>query len=72
VPFNSNATLRKAKWQQAPIESQLDEYRVSWDATTSEHSTRVRGKPLFPHILRNLKGSMVLMLEGRYSTLFSG
>jgi hypothetical protein len=72
VPFSSKAMLRKAKRQQAPIESQLDEYRVSWDTTTSEPYTRVRGKRLFPDILRNLKGSMALMLEGRYSTLVSG
>jgi MoaA/NifB/PqqE/SkfB family radical SAM enzyme len=55
VLFNSNATLLNAKWQQALIDSQLDEYRVSLDATTPESYTQVRGKPLFPLILTNLE-----------------
>ncbi|HEX2279679.1 MAG: radical SAM protein [Candidatus Tectomicrobia bacterium] len=55
VLFNSNATLLNAKWQQALIDSQLDEYRVSLDATTPESYAQVRGKPLFPLILTNLE-----------------
>ena len=51
VLFNSNATLLNARWQQALIDSQLDEYRVSLDATTPESFAQVRGKPMFPLIL---------------------
>jgi len=58
VLFNSNATLLNAKWQQALIDSRLDEYRVSLDATTPESYTAVRGKPLFPLILSNLERFM--------------
>lgn len=60
VLFNSNATLLNAKWQQALIDSRLDECRVSLDATTPESYAAVRGKPLFPLILRNLEGFMAL------------
>jgi radical SAM protein with 4Fe4S-binding SPASM domain len=60
VLFNSNATLLNARWQQALIDSQLDEYRVSLDATTPESYTAVRGKPLFPLILKNLEHFMGL------------
>ena len=55
VLFNSNATLLNAKWQQALIDSQLDEYRVSLDATTAESYAQVRGKPMFPLILTNIE-----------------
>jgi radical SAM protein with 4Fe4S-binding SPASM domain len=55
VLFNSNATLLNAAWQQALIDSQLDEYRVSLDATTPESYAKVRGKPMFPLILKNLR-----------------
>jgi len=48
VLFNSNATLLNARWRQALIDSQLDEYRVSLDATTPESYAAVRGKPLVP------------------------
>jgi molybdenum cofactor biosynthesis enzyme MoaA len=58
VLFNSNATLLNARWQQALIDSQLDEYRVSLDATTPESYAQVRGKPMFPLILRNLQSFM--------------
>jgi radical SAM protein with 4Fe4S-binding SPASM domain len=60
VLFNSNATLLNARWQQALIESRLDEYRVSLDATTPESYAEVRGKPMFPLILRNLEQFMAL------------
>jgi radical SAM protein with 4Fe4S-binding SPASM domain len=60
VLFNSNATLLNARWRQALIDSQLDEYRVSLDATTPESYAAVRGKPLFPLILRNLEAFMAL------------
>jgi radical SAM protein with 4Fe4S-binding SPASM domain len=60
VLFNSNATLLNARWQQALIDSQLDEYRVSLDATTPESYTAVRGNPLFPLILQNLQQFMTL------------
>jgi radical SAM protein with 4Fe4S-binding SPASM domain len=60
VLFNSNATLLNARWQRALIDSQLDEYRVSLDATTPESYAQVRGKPMFPLILRNLQAFMTL------------
>jgi radical SAM protein with 4Fe4S-binding SPASM domain len=60
VLFNSNATLLNARWQQALIDSQLDEYRVSLDATTPESYAEVRGKPMFPLILNNLAAFMSL------------
>jgi MoaA/NifB/PqqE/SkfB family radical SAM enzyme len=60
VLFNSNATLLNARWQQALIDSQLDEYRVSLDATTPESYAQVRGKPMFPLILKNLQTFMTL------------
>jgi radical SAM protein with 4Fe4S-binding SPASM domain len=60
VLFNSNATLLNARWQQALIDSQLDEYRVSLDATTPESYAEVRGKPMFPLILNNLEALMTL------------
>jgi radical SAM protein with 4Fe4S-binding SPASM domain len=60
VLFNSNATLLNAKWQRALIDSQLDEYRVSLDATTPESYALVRGKPMFPLILKNLAQFMAL------------
>jgi radical SAM protein with 4Fe4S-binding SPASM domain len=58
VLFNSNATLLNAKWQRALVESRLDEYRVSLDATTPESYAQVRGKPMFPLILKNLEQFM--------------
>jgi radical SAM protein with 4Fe4S-binding SPASM domain len=60
VLFNSNATLLNVRWQQALIDSQLDEYRVSLDATTPESYAEVRGKPMFPLILNNLENFMAL------------
>jgi radical SAM protein with 4Fe4S-binding SPASM domain len=60
VLFNSNATLLNARWQQSLIDSRLDEYRVSLDATTPESYAEVRGKPMFPLILRNLQAFMTL------------
>jgi radical SAM protein with 4Fe4S-binding SPASM domain len=60
VLFNSNATLLNARWRQALIDSQLDEYRVSLDATTPESYAQVRGKPMFPLILNNLEAFMAL------------
>jgi radical SAM protein with 4Fe4S-binding SPASM domain len=60
VLFNSNATLLNARWRQVLIDSQLDEYRVSLDATTPESYAEVRGKPMFPLILNNLEAFMTL------------
>jgi radical SAM protein with 4Fe4S-binding SPASM domain len=60
VLFNSNATLLNARWRQALLDSQLDEYRVSLDATTPESYARVRGKPMFPLILTNLERFIAL------------
>ena len=60
VLFNSNATLLNARWQRSLIDSQLDEFRVSLDATTPESYAEVRGKPMFALILHNLEALMAL------------
>jgi MoaA/NifB/PqqE/SkfB family radical SAM enzyme len=60
VLFNSNATLLNARWQRSLIDSRLDEYRVSLDATTPESYAEVRGKPMFALILNNLEALMTL------------
>jgi MoaA/NifB/PqqE/SkfB family radical SAM enzyme len=56
VLFNTNSTLMNRRWQEALIESDLDEVRVSLDAATPESFIRVRGKPLFHLIVRNVNG----------------
>jgi radical SAM protein with 4Fe4S-binding SPASM domain len=65
VLFNSNATLLNNRWQQALIDSGLDEYRVSLDATTPESYAQVRGKPMFPLILTNLQRFIALKQQRR-------
>lgn len=55
VLFNTNGTLLNPRRQEALIDGGLDEVRVSLDAADAETFARVRGKPLFDVILRNLK-----------------
>lgn len=56
VLFNSNGTLINKRWREALVDSGLDEVRLSLDAATPETFARVRGKPLFDVIIRNIKG----------------
>ena len=60
VLFNSNGTLINKRWREALVESGLDEIRLSLDAATAETFARVRGKPLFDVIIRNIKGLTAL------------
>ncbi|MBI3014934.1 MAG: radical SAM protein [Candidatus Tectomicrobia bacterium] len=63
VLFNSNGTLMNRRWQEALIASGLDEIRLSLDAATPETFARVRGKPLFEVIVKNIRGLMALKIE---------
>jgi MoaA/NifB/PqqE/SkfB family radical SAM enzyme len=63
VLFNSNGTLINKRWREALVESRLDEIRLSLDAATPETFARVRGKPLFDVIIRNIKGLTALKAE---------
>jgi MoaA/NifB/PqqE/SkfB family radical SAM enzyme len=56
VLFNSNGTLINKSWREALVESGLDEIRLSLDAAAPETFARVRGKPMFDVIIRNIKG----------------
>ncbi|HWP59784.1 MAG TPA: radical SAM protein [Candidatus Acidoferrales bacterium] len=68
VLFNSNGTLINRRWSEALIESGLDEIRLSLDAATPETFARVRGRPLFAVIVRNIKGLTALKSEKGSST----
>jgi MoaA/NifB/PqqE/SkfB family radical SAM enzyme len=63
VLFNSNGTLINKRWREALVESRLDEIRLSLDAATPDTFARVRGKPLFDVIIRNIKGLSALKAE---------
>jgi MoaA/NifB/PqqE/SkfB family radical SAM enzyme len=63
VLFNSNGTLINQRWREALVNSGLDEIRLSLDAATPETFARVRGKPLFDVIIRNIKGLTALKAE---------
>lgn len=63
VLFNSNGTLINKRWREALVDSGLDEIRLSLDAATPETFARVRGKPLFHVIVRNIQGLMALKAE---------
>ncbi|MGH7847877.1 MAG: radical SAM protein, partial [Candidatus Binatia bacterium] len=63
VLFNSNGTLINKRWREALIESGLDEIRLSLDAATPDTFARVRGKPLFDVIIRNIQGLTALKAE---------
>jgi MoaA/NifB/PqqE/SkfB family radical SAM enzyme len=63
VLFNSNGTLISKRWREALVASRLDEIRISLDAATPESFTRVRGKPLFEVIIKNIGGLMALKTE---------
>lgn len=63
VLFNSNGTLINKRRREALVESGLDEIRLSLDAATPETFARIRGKPLFDVIIRNIKGLTALKAE---------
>ena len=65
VLFNSNGTIMNRRWSEALISCSLDEVRISLDAATPESFAWVRGRPLFPVILRNIKGLVELKRERR-------
>lgn len=72
VLFNSNGTLINKRWREALVESGLDEVRLSLDAATPETFARVRGKPLFDVIIRNIKGLTALKAaRGSFTPLVS-
>jgi MoaA/NifB/PqqE/SkfB family radical SAM enzyme len=68
VLFNSNGTLMNRRWGEALIESGLDEVRLSLDTATPETFARVRGRPLFDLILKNIRGFMALKKEKASAT----
>jgi MoaA/NifB/PqqE/SkfB family radical SAM enzyme len=55
VLFNTNGTLLSERKSRELIESGLDELRVSLDAADRDAFARVRGRDMFPRILRNLR-----------------
>ena len=55
VLFNTNATILTPDWQKSLIESGLDELRVSMDAATEEKYEQIRGLPMLPNLIANLK-----------------
>ena len=54
VLFNTNGTLLNPKQRQNMIDSGLDELRVSLDAAEADSFLKVRGKPFFDRIVRNV------------------
>ncbi|MGA9006320.1 MAG: radical SAM protein [Xanthobacteraceae bacterium] len=55
VLFNTNGTVLNEKNGRALIEAELDELRVSFDASNPESYRAVRGKNYFNRILKNVK-----------------
>ena len=66
VLFNSNAILLNDGWQQALLDSGLDEYRVSIDAATPETYAKIRGVEAFDTVTNNL-GRFVQLASGNGS-----
>jgi radical SAM protein with 4Fe4S-binding SPASM domain len=54
VLFNSNAILLTDEWQEALLESNLDEYRISCDAAQPELYARIRGVDAFDRMVTNV------------------
>lgn len=55
VLFNSNGILLTRAWQDALIDSGLDELRISLDAATPQTFQKLRGAPTFDRIVANLR-----------------
>jgi MoaA/NifB/PqqE/SkfB family radical SAM enzyme len=56
VIINSNGTLLSPSWQDALLDSGLDEYRCSIDAANDETYFRIRGANLLPKLVAGLEG----------------
>ncbi len=54
VLFNSNAILLDSEWQEALLETGLDEFRVSTDAAHPELYARIRGIDAFDRMVENV------------------
>ena len=54
VLFNSNAILLTPAWQQALLETGLDEYRISTDAANAGLYARIRGIDAFDRMVDNV------------------
>jgi len=63
VLFNTNGTLINKRWREALVQSGVDEIRLSLDAATPETFARVRGRPMFNVIMRNIKALLALKAE---------
>jgi len=55
VLFNTNATLLNEAWARQLIASGLDELRCSIDGATPQTYAAIRGAPLLPRLLANLR-----------------
>jgi MoaA/NifB/PqqE/SkfB family radical SAM enzyme len=77
VLFNTNGTVLNEKNGRALIEADLDELRVSFDASTAESYLAVRGKNYFNRILKNVRAFRALQereghLKPRVSAWLTG
>ncbi|MGD8462963.1 MAG: radical SAM protein [Anaerolineae bacterium] len=54
VLFNSNAILLTPAWQEALLDADLDEYRISTDAASPELYARIRGVDAFDRMVANV------------------
>src|SRR5690242_7827651 len=61
--FNTNGTLLAKNKRRELIETGLDELRVSLDAAEAESYRRVRGKPFFDRIVKNVQAFTELQRE---------
>jgi radical SAM protein with 4Fe4S-binding SPASM domain len=65
VLFNSNGILLDEKWQNALIDSGLDELRISLDAASPEGYKNMRNSSQFSRILQNLRAFVKLQNKRR-------
>jgi MoaA/NifB/PqqE/SkfB family radical SAM enzyme len=63
VLFNTNATLLTEAWGRKLIESGLDELRCSMDGAKAQTYAAIRGAPLLPKIVANLRRFTRLQAE---------
>jgi len=68
VLFNTNGTLLTQRSGQQLVDSGLDELRISLDAATPESFAAVRGRDLFPRILRNIRTFTALQRQLQSAT----
>jgi MoaA/NifB/PqqE/SkfB family radical SAM enzyme len=72
VLFNTNGTVLNARNGRALIAAELDELRVSLDASNAESFKQIRGKNYFGRILRNVRAFRELQeREGHVKPLVS-